>query len=112
MFPTFSAKGILKTSKANNVTQYSPITIWNFQVILNWRWEARNLDDLDSASAVLYLQALMPGCWQACFYCIGMSSLSHVQTYRAFFLDSVFFNMLFFSMHFKFCSFSARNWNS
>lgn len=39
-------------------------------------------------------------------YCIGMSSLSHVQTYRAFFLDSVFFNMLFFSMHFKFCSFS------
>ncbi len=41
-------------------------------------------------------------------YCIGISSLSHVQTYRAFFLDSVFFNMLFFSMHFKFCSFSAR----
>ncbi len=55
-----------ENKQANNVTQYCPITIWNFQVILNWRWEARNLDDLDSASAVLYLQALMPGCWQAC----------------------------------------------
>jgi hypothetical protein len=63
MFPTFSAKGILN-KQANNVTQYCPVTIWNFQAILNWK--ARNLDNLDSVSAVLYLQALTPGCWQAC----------------------------------------------
>ncbi len=38
MFPTFSAKGILN-KQANNVTQYCPVTIWNFQAILNWKQE-------------------------------------------------------------------------